>query len=130
MSMLEDLMAALPELGEDGFALISSTLARAIRFAPCIVADDFTYAEAAMSVLVDVIRRRDRLNRAKVVPGVATTKQIGNRSLSVSATGVSEALFEANEIAELQSMCAAFNGSVMLASVPQGSFPDAKPWPC
>lgn len=111
---------------DDDYAseLITGTLARAGRYAPCILSVTFSASDAvaAKDILVGAIARRvvsgagGFKRETTTVDGVTHTKEADPlRSAS---------LFTRAEIAELQDMCAS-SGEDMPEALPRGSFPDA-----
>lgn len=104
-------------------ALISTVVARAARFAPCLLSPDFSAVDAARGVLLDVVARRYN----SIVPGISRSHAEGPFSESYDTRGVPAVTFWPSEVAELQAMCSAQPDA--LQRVPLSSFPDPEPWP-
>ena len=112
----------LPNVDSDrATEVIATVMARAARFAPCLLLPDVdaNTEQALKGVLVDVITRRyERVIGKKSITA-------GGRTESFEApTG----LFWPAEISELQALCA-IGTAPAAASTPVYSFPDARPWP-
>lgn len=109
-------------------ATITTVIARAARFAPCILQPVSEDVAAAMKgILVDVVVRRYQAHAQQ--PGIAETKALGDRSHSIDTKGAPTALFQPSEITELQLLCAQASSVPVSAAAPAYSFPDAQPWP-
>lgn len=102
--------------------LISTVVARAARFAPCILLDGFDATEAAKGVLLDVIARRYN----SVLAGGSYSRAEGPYSESYDTRNQPAVTFWPAEVAELQAMCRATS---LDQGIPLGSFPDPEPWP-
>lgn len=119
---VRDLQALQPQL-DAGVAqrLIDGTVARAAALAPCILAEDFPYTEAAQAIICDVI-----LRRAEAGLGVVQSETAGPMSRTffpAAATG--RALFLPGEIAELQALCTAASAAPADVALPTWAMPPA-----
>jgi hypothetical protein len=103
--------------------LISGTLARAARYAPCITSSTFADAAAAKDLLVGAIVRRYASGaggfkrETTTVDGVTHTKE--------ADPARSASLFTRAEIGELQDMCAKAGGDMPVNKPRYSGFPDA-----
>lgn len=107
---------------------ITAVVARAALIAPCILHDGMPSFQAARGILIDVACRRYWLRKRGQTPGVSSSEAAGGRSQQADAKGLPP-LFWPSEIAEMQAICTAANGTGSAATGPVGSFPDAQRWP-
>lgn len=103
-------------------AMISSAIARAVFYAPCLAAAkvDPAKAAAAKSIIIDAILRwADRGS------GAVVTETAGIFGRTVAPT--SSTLFYPSEITDLRAMCEQSTGGVPLANMPESGsgYPDA-----
>lgn len=87
-------------------AMIDDALARAARFAPCILDTDLSAANAAAAkaVLRDVVLRKNDAGT-----GVLAEQHTGPFGVTLDTRQPAKTLFWPSEIAELQSICADHN---------------------
>lgn len=107
--------------------LITSVVARASRFAPCILVPGFPFVTEARAVLLDVVVRRYDARKAGLIAGVSKAETAGGRTQSSDAKTL--VTFLPSEITELRELCAAASAAAPAASTPVYSFPPAQPWP-
>lgn len=99
-------------------ALIPTALARAAQVAPCILAADFAFPDAAKGVIVDVI-----LRRAEGGSGALQSVTVDSGSSYTVNAQLAGVLFRPGEIAELQALCKA-----TARPLPMAVFPEPPVW--
>lgn len=109
----DDLRVFVPNLDPAQVdVLIQGALARAAVVAPCILDDDFTYADAAGDIIRDII-----LRRLETGSGALRSKTAGPFSETYEPVHL-----RPGDISALQGLCSKFTGTPAVA-MPQGSFP-------
>lgn len=80
--------------------MIKDAVALAARIAPCILSEDFKYADAAKAIIREAILRRNESGT-----GVFTQQGAGPFQVSTDTRQPRRALFRPDEIQQLQQMC-------------------------
>lgn len=97
----DDLRPFAPGIDEaKATAMIADAIALAARVAPCILDDDFKYADAAKAIIREAILRRNEAGTGAVVQQGA-----GPFQMTVDSRQQRRALFSIREIAQLQDLC-------------------------
>jgi hypothetical protein len=119
-----DLQVFQANIAEDlATALITGAIARAALIAPCILDEDFPYADAAKAIIMDTI-----LRRAESGAGSLAMEQAGPFQRAIDTRTSPRELYTPGEIADLQRLCqeAALTGGT---GMPTGNFPTTEAWP-